>query len=173
MSQFTHLHLHTEYSLLDGANKLKELAKTLKEQGATSVAMTDHGNMFGAIDFYQTMRSEGLKPIIGLEAYLHNHEDISDKSSRQRFHLCLYAKNEVGYQNLMYLSSQSYIKGLYYYPRINKKLLEEHSEGLICSSACLQGEVNWHLNIHSERNVRFGAKGYEAAKEAALWYKKV
>ena len=104
MSQFTHLHLHTEYSLLDGANKLKELAKTLKEQGATSVAMTDHGNMFGAIDFYQTMRSEGLKPIIGLEAYLHNHEDISDKSSRQRFHLCLYAKNEVGYQNLMYLS---------------------------------------------------------------------
>ena len=79
MSQFTHLHLHTEYSLLDGANKLKELAKTLKEQGATSVAMTDHGNMFGAIDFYQTMRSEGLKPIIGLEAYLHNHEDISDK----------------------------------------------------------------------------------------------
>ena len=93
MSQFTHLHLHTEYSLLDGANKLKELAKTLKEQGATSVAMTDHGNMFGAIDFYQTMRSEGLKPIIGLEAYLHNHEDISDKSSRQRFHLCLYAKN--------------------------------------------------------------------------------
>ncbi|TKX29971.1 DNA polymerase III subunit alpha [Campylobacter estrildidarum] len=173
MSQFTHLHLHTEYSLLDGANKLKELAKTLKEQGATSVAMTDHGNMFGAIDFYQTMRSEGLKPIIGIEAYLHNHEDISDKSSRQRFHLCLYAKNEVGYQNLMYLSSQSYIKGLYYYPRINKKLLEKHSEGLICSSACLQGEVNWHLNVYSERNVRFGSKGYEAAKEAALWYKSV
>ncbi len=72
----------------------------------------------------------------------------------------------------MYLSSQSYIKGLYYYPRINKKLLEDYSEGLICSSACLQGEVNWHLNTYSERNVRFGAKGYEAAKEAALWYKK-
>lgn len=173
MSQFTHLHLHTEYSMLDGANKLKELALTLKEQGATSVAMTDHGNMFGAIDFYQTMRAQGLKPIIGLEAYLHNMEDLGDKSSRQRFHLCLYAKNEVGYKNLMYLSSQSYIHGLYYYPRINKKLLEKHSEGLICSSACLQGEVNWHLNIHNERNVRFGAKGYEAAKEAALWYKRV
>ncbi|EPR9469983.1 DNA polymerase III subunit alpha [Campylobacter upsaliensis] len=173
MSQFTHLHLHTEYSMLDGANKLKELALTLKEQGATSVAMTDHGNMFGAIDFYQTMRSHGLKPIIGLEAYLHNMEDLGDKSSRQRFHLCLYAKNEIGYKNLMYLSSQSYIHGLYYYPRINKKLLEKHSEGLICSSACLQGEVNWHLNIYNERNVRFGAKGYEAAKEAALWYKRV
>lgn len=173
MSQFTHLHLHTEYSMLDGANKLKELALTLKEQGATSVAMTDHGNMFGAIDFYQTMRSHGLKPIIGLEAYLHNMDDLSDKSSRQRFHLCLYAKNEMGYKNLMYLSSQSYIHGLYYYPRINKKLLEKHSKGLICSSACLQGEVNWHLNIHNERNVRFGAKGYEAAREAALWYKRV
>ncbi|HEC1565409.1 TPA: DNA polymerase III subunit alpha [Campylobacter upsaliensis] len=173
MSQFTHLHLHTEYSMLDGANKLKELALTLKEQGATSVAMTDHGNMFGAIDFYQTMRSHELKPIIGLEAYLHNMDDLSDKSSRQRFHLCLYAKNEIGYKNLMYLSSQSYIHGLYYYPRINKKLLEKHSEGLICSSACLQGEVNWHLNIYNERNVRFGAKGYEAAKEAALWYKRV
>ena len=173
MSQFTHLHLHTEYSMLDGANKLKELALTLKEQGATSVAMTDHGNMFGAIDFYQTMRSHGLKPIIGLEAYLHNMEDLGDKSSRQRFHLCLYAKNEIGYKNLMYLSSQSYIHGLYYYPRINKKLLEKHSEGLICSSACLQGEVNWHLNIYNERNIRFGAKGYEAAREAALWYKRV
>ncbi|OCX43643.1 DNA polymerase III subunit alpha [Campylobacter ornithocola] len=173
MSQFTHLHLHTEYSLLDGANKLKELAKTLKAQGATSVAMTDHGNMFGAIDFYKTMRSEGIKPIIGLEAYLHNHDDLSDKSSRQRFHICLFAKNEIGYKNLMYLSSQSYIHGLYYYPRINKKLLEAHSEGLICSSACLQGEVNWHLNTKNERNLKFGAKGYEGAKEAALWYKKV
>ncbi|TEY00918.1 DNA polymerase III subunit alpha [Campylobacter sp. US33a] len=173
MSQFTHLHLHTEYSLLDGANKLKELAKTLKEQGATSVAMTDHGNMFGAIDFYQTMKAQGIKPIIGIEAYLHNGEELNDKSSRQRFHLCLYAKNEIGYQNLMYLSSQSYIHGLYYYPRINKKLLKKHSEGLICSSACLQGEVNWHLNTKSEKNQKFGAKGYEAAKEVALWYKEV
>ncbi|TDJ87935.1 DNA polymerase III subunit alpha [Campylobacter volucris] len=173
MSQFTHLHLHTEYSLLDGANKLKELAKTLKAQGATSVAMTDHGNMFGAIDFYKTMKAEGIKPIIGLEAYLHNHDDLSDKSSRQRFHICLFAKNEIGYKNLMFLSSQSYIHGLYYYPRINKKLLEKHSEGLICSSACLQGEVNWHLNTKNERNIKFGAKGYEGAKEAALWYKKV
>lgn len=173
MSKFTHLHLHTEYSLLDGANKLKELAKTLKEQGATSVAMTDHGNMFGAIDFYKTMKAEGLKPIIGIEAYLHNGEELNDKSTRQRFHLCLYAKNQQGYQNLMFLSSQSYIHGMYYYPRINKNILKEHSEGLICSSACLQGEVNWHLNTQNERNIKFGAKGYGVAREVALWYKEV
>ena len=170
--QFTHLHLHTEYSLLDGANKIKALAKKVKEQGMTSVAMTDHGNMFGTIDFYNTMRKEGIKPIIGMEAYAHNQEDLAGKSVRQRFHLCLYAKNEVGYKNLMYLSSQAYIKGFYYYPRINWDLLKENSEGLICSSACLQGEVNWHLNL-SERNIKFGAKGYEEAKRVALKYKEV
>ena len=169
---FTHLHLHTEYSLLDGANKISKLAGRLKELGMDSVAITDHGNMFGAIDFYQQMKREGIKPIIGMEAYLHNQEDIGDKSTRQRFHLCLYAKNETGYKNLMYLSSQAYIKGFYYYPRINKKLLREHSEGLVCSSACLQGEVNWHLNL-SERNLKFGAKGYERAKEVALEYKEI
>ena len=170
--QFTHLHLHTEYSLLDGANKIKALAKKAKELGMSAVAMTDHGNMFGAIDFYKTMRAEGLKPIIGMEAYLHNSDDLGDKSTRQRFHLCLFAKNETGYKNLMYLSSMSYIKGFYYYPRINKKLLAEHSEGLICTSACLQGEVNWHLNTN-EKNLKFGARGYEEAKKIALWYKEV
>ncbi|MDD2450426.1 MAG: DNA polymerase III subunit alpha [Sulfurovum sp.] len=170
MPKYTHLHLHTEYSLLDGANKIKALAKKVKELGMDSVAMTDHGNMFGTIDFYNTMRSEGIKPIIGMEAYVHNQPDIDDKSVRQRFHLCLYAKNEVGYKNLMYLSSQAYLNGFYYYPRINWDLLKDHAEGLVCSSACLQGEVNWHLNL-SERNVKFGAKGYEEAKRVALKYK--
>ena len=174
MSQlkFTHLHLHTEYSLLDGANKIKALAKRVKELGMDSVAMTDHGNMFGAIDFYNTMKKEGIKPIIGMEAYLHNSEDLGDKSIKQRYHLCLYAKNEVGYKNLMYLSSQAYINGFYYYPRINKKLLKEHSEGLVCTAACLQGEINWHLNL-SEKNIKNGAKGYERAKEIALEYKEI
>ena len=174
MSQpkFTHLHLHTEYSLLDGANKIKTLAKKVKALGMNSVAMTDHGNMFGVIEFYNAMRSEGIKPIIGMEAYLHNQEDIGDKNIRQRFHLCLYAKNEIGYKNLMYLSSQAYLNGFYYYPRINKKILKEHSEGLICSSACLQGEINWHLNL-SDRNVKFGAKGYEEAKQIALEYREI
>ena len=170
---YTHLHLHTEYSLLDGANKIGKLAKKLKSQGVTSVAITDHGNMFGAIDFYKTMRKEGIKPIIGMEAYIHNQEDIGDKTTKQRFHLCLYAKNEIGYKNLMFLSSMSYIKGFYYYPRINKQILKEHSEGLVCSGACLQGEVNWHLNLNNKRNVQFGAKGYERAKEIALEYKAI
>ncbi|MDD2639983.1 MAG: DNA polymerase III subunit alpha [Arcobacteraceae bacterium] len=171
--QFTHLHLHTEYSLLDGANKIKLLAKKVKELGMKSVAMTDHGNMFGTIDFYNSMRAEGIKPIIGMEAYIHNSAEIDDKSTKQRFHLCLYAKNEIGYKNLMYLSSQAYMNGFYYYPRINKKLLRENSEGLVCSAACLQGEVNWHLNTQNERNVKNGAKGYDKAKEIALEYKEI
>ncbi|CAM3589310.1 DNA polymerase III subunit alpha [Arcobacter aquimarinus] len=171
--QFTHLHLHTEYSLLDGANKIKPLAKKLKKLGMTSVAMTDHGNMFGAIDFYNAMRAEDIKPIIGMEAYIHNSDDIGDKTNRQRFHLCLYAKNEIGYKNLMFLSSQAYMHGFYYYPRINKQLLRENAEGLVCSAACLQGEVNWHLNTQNERNVKNGAKGYEEAKRIALEYKEI
>jgi len=171
--QFTHLHLHTEYSMLDGANKIKVLAAKVKELGMTSVAMTDHGNMFGTIDFYNTMRKEGIKPIIGMEAYLHNQEDIGDKSTKQRFHLCLYAKNDVGYKNLMFLSSQAYMHGFYYYPRINKKLLRENCEGLVCTAACLQGEINWHLNLNNERNVKNGAKGYDEAKRIALEYKEM
>jgi DNA polymerase-3 subunit alpha len=170
---FTHLHLHTEYSLLDGANKISALASRVKELGMTSVAMSDHGNMFGAIDFYQQMKKEGIKPIIGMEAYIHNGEELGDKSVRQRFHLCLFAKNEIGYKNLMYLSSQAYINGFYYYPRINKKLLRENCEGIICTSACLQGEVNWHLNTVNERNIKNGAGGYEEAKKVALEYKDI
>jgi len=171
--QFTHLHLHTEYSLLDGANKIKSLAKKIKKLGMKSVAMTDHGNMFGAIDFYKAMKAEGIKPIIGMEAYIHNSEELDDKSHRKRFHLCLYAKNDKGYKNLMFLTSQAYMHGFYYYPRINKKLLRENSEGLVCSAACLQGEVNWHLNTQSERNLKNGAKGYEEAKKVALEYKDI
>ena len=170
---FTHLHLHTEYSLLDGANKISALASRVKELGMTSVAMSDHGNMFGAIDFYQQMRGAGLKPIIGMEAYIHNGEELGDKTIKQRFHVCLFAKNEAGYKNLMYLSSQAYINGFYYFPRINKQLLRENCEGIICTSACLQGEVNWHLNTNSERNVKNGALGYDEAKRIALEYKEI
>ncbi|HIP54828.1 MAG TPA: DNA polymerase III subunit alpha [Sulfurimonas autotrophica] len=170
---FTHLHLHTEYSLLDGANKLSNLVSRVKELGMTSVAMTDHGNMFGAIDFYKQMKSAGLKPIIGMEGYIHNGETLGDKSTKQRFHICLYAKNKKGYENLMYLSSKAFIEGFYYFPRINKKELREHSEGLICTSACLQGEVNWHLNLQNERNVKNGALGYEGALQVAREYQDI
>ena len=171
--QFTHLHLHTEFSMLDGANKIPNLAKKIKELGMNSVAMTDHGNMFGTITFYNEMKKHDIKPIIGMEAYIHNSEEIGDKSTKQRYHLCLYAKNDAGYKNLMYLSSQAYLHGFYYYPRINKKMLREHSEGLVCTAACLQGEVNWHLNTKNERNVKNGARGYEGAKEIAAEYKDI
>jgi len=170
---FTHLHLHTEYSLLDGANKLSNLVSRIKELGMTSVAMTDHGNMFGAIDFYKQMKAADLKPIIGMEGYIHNGETLGDKSTKQRFHICLYAKNRKGYENLMYLSSKAFIEGFYYFPRINKNELREHSEGLICTSACLQGEVNWHLNLQNERNVKNGALGYEGALAAAREYQDI
>ena len=170
---FTHLHLHTEYSLLDGANKLTNLVKQVKELGMTSVAMTDHGNMFGAIDFYHQMKAAGIKPIIGMEGYIHNGETLDDKSTKQRFHICLFAKNKKGYENLMYLSSKAFIEGMYYFPRINKKELREHSEGIICTSACLQGEVNWHLNTANERNVKNGALGYDGALEVAREYKEI
>lgn len=167
---FTHLHLHTEYSMLDGANKIKELAQRLTMLGMDSVAMTDHGNMFGALDFYINMIEYGIKPIIGIETYIHNDEDENSKNPL-RFHLCLFAKNEIGYQNLMYLSSQAYLKGFFRHARINKKLLKAHSEGLICSSACLQGEVNYHLNTKSRKNTE--AKGYARALEVALEYKEI
>lgn len=172
MSDFTHLHLHTEYSLLDGANKIDELADVLKERGVKSVAITDHGNMFGAIEFYKTMKSRGIKPIIGIEAYLHNGDTIDDKSDKSRFHVILLAKDEQGYKNLMKLSSLAYLDGFYRNPRINKKTLKEHSKGLICSSACLAGEVNFHLNL-SQTNIQRGAKGYERAKEVALEYRDI
>lgn len=169
---FTHLHLHSEYSLLDGANKISNLVSRAKELGMKSVAMTDHGNMFGAIDFYKQMKEAGMKPIIGMEGYIHNGATLDDKTNKQRFHICLYAKNKKGYENLMYLSSKAFIEGFYYFPRITKQELREHSEGLICTSACLQGEVNWHLNL-SERNLKNGAKGYDAAKAVALEYKDI
>lgn len=179
--KFTHLHLHTEYSLLDGANKIKSLAKKLKELGMHSVAMTDHGNMYGAMEFYTVMLENGIKPIIGMEAYLHNQEDLADKSVKQRFHLCLYAKDYEGYQNLLALSSQAFIEGFYYYPRINKKLLRAHSKGLVCSSACLAGEVSYHLNStnpkrmgsEAKKNRPYNADGYKVAKDVALEYKDI
>jgi len=145
----------------------------VKKLGMDSVAMTDHGNMFGAIDFYKQMKDAGIKPIIGMEGYIHNGETLDDKSTKQRFHICLFAKDQKGYENLMYLSSKAFIDGFYYFPRINKKELREHSEGLICTSACLQGEVNWHLNTANERNVKNGALGYEGAKAVALEYKEI
>ncbi len=170
---FTHLHLHTEYSLLDGANKVEVLAKKLADLGFTACAITDHGAMFGAIHFYKTLKKAGIKPLVGIEAYIHNGENIDDKNV-QSFHACLIAKNEIGYKNLMILASRAYLEGFYYVPRINKALLKAHSEGVICTSACLAGEVARHLNVNTKRNFKhFTPGGYDEAKRVALEYREI
>ena len=138
---FTHLHLHTEYSLLDGACRIKHLVKRLKELNMDSCAVTDHGVLYGAIEFYQECKSNGIKPIIGCEVYVS--PDMLDKQviNREYSHLVLLCENNIGYKNLMTLVSEGFLNGFYYRPRIDYTLLEKHSEGLICLSACLSGDL--------------------------------
>jgi len=141
--RFVHLHLHTDYSLLDGAIQIKPLAKRTEELGMSACAMTDHGNMFGAISFYNAMKGQGVKPIIGCETYI-TRGSRSDRSAgapgeKANFHLILLAKNLEGYQNLVRLTSKAYTEGFYYKPRIDKELLAEHGKGLIALSACMSG----------------------------------
>ena len=139
MAEFSHLHLHTQYSLLDGAIRLDQLFPKVLERGMKSVAITDHGNLFGALDFYQRAKAHGIKPIFGCETYIA--PDRLDKTERKSNHMILLARNQVGWKNLSYLNSMGYLEGFYYNPRIDKKLLRAHSEGLIGLSACLGGEV--------------------------------
>ena len=143
MSNFVHLHLHSEYSLLDGACRIKDIPKMAKELGQSAVALTDHGNMFGAVEFYKACKSEGIKPIIGCEVYLapRSRHERSRVGTVSYYHLVLLAKNEIGYKNLSYLVSCGYTEGFYVKPRIDIEVLKEHSEGLIALSACLAGYV--------------------------------
>ncbi|SNZ02935.1 DNA polymerase-3 subunit alpha [Persephonella hydrogeniphila] len=144
---FVHLHLHTHYSLLDGAIKIPELAQKAVEYGYKAVGMTDHGNIFGAVQFYQEMKKVGIKPIIGMEAYFTSNrfekkgEGSDDILSDKNYHLILHAKDKTGFKNLMKLSSLAYTEGFYYKPRIDWELLERYHEGLICQTACLKGFV--------------------------------
>ncbi len=139
---FVHLHVHTHYSLLDGLTKIKELVKFAKEQGSPAVAITDHGTMYGVIEFYQACKKEGIKPIIGVELYmapdLHKKETVEDRSNR---HILLIAKNNTGYKNLLKLVTIAHLEGFYYKPRIDWEILSEYAEGLICCTACLGGEI--------------------------------
>ena len=146
-AQFTHLHIHTEYSLLDGMCQINKLAKLASHYSMPALAITDHGNMFGAIEFYKTMESAGVKPIIGEEAYIAPQDRTKKESvgGVSSFHLTLLVKNEHGYKNLMYLSSIGYTEGFYYNPRIDKQILKEHSAGLIGLSGCLKGEVPYWI----------------------------
>ena len=143
MKDFVHLHLHTNYSLLDGACSIKELAKRLKQLGMKSAAITDHGVMYGVVDFYKTLKAEGIKPIIGCEVYMAKHKmsDMRPKIDDDQYHLVLLAKNNEGYKNLMKIVSTGFIDGFYYKPRIDMDVLREHSRGLIAMSACLAGKI--------------------------------
>ena len=138
---FTHLHVHTQYSLLDGASRITELVDKAKSLDMTAIAITDHGVLYGVIDFYKACKNAGIKPILGMEAYVAPKSMESREGLREYAHLILLAKDDVGYHNLMKLSSLAFIKGYYYKPRIDYNLLEEYSEGLICLSACLAGDI--------------------------------
>jgi DNA polymerase-3 subunit alpha len=154
VADFTHLHLHTLYSLLDGAIRIKDLLKTVQAKGMKSVAVTDHGNLFGAVDFYKKAKDAGVKPILGMEAYVAN--DRFDRKERVGRHLILLAKNQEGWANLRFLSSKAFTEGFYYDPRIDKKILRDHSKGLIGLTACLAGEVPRlirHGEMDAARNV--------------------
>lgn len=142
MKPFVHLHVHTQYSLLDGASRIPDLVKRAKALGQTALAITDHGVMYGVIDFYRACKAEGIKPILGMETYVaKGRYDAADTRDRDSAHLILLAKNQTGYQNLMLLSSEAFIHGFYYKPRIDYELLKQHHEGLICLSACLAGDI--------------------------------
>ncbi len=140
---FTHLHVHSEYSLLDGACRIKDLVSEVKRRGQTAVAITDHGVMYGAVLFYKECVAQGIKPIIGCEVYVapRTRFDKEHGIDSERYHLILLCKNEMGYKNLCYLVSMGFVEGFYMRPRIDMDILREHAEGLIALSACIQGEV--------------------------------
>ena len=163
---FTHLHVHTEYSLLDGSNKIHEYVARVKELGMNSAAITDHGVMFGCIDFYRAAKAAGIKPILGCEVYVapgsRFDREIGQAEDRY-YHLVLLAENNHGYENLMKIVSKAFVDGFYYKPRVDMDLLQEYHEGIIALSACLAGEV--------AKNITRGM--YEEAKSAALRYEKI
>ncbi|MCH7836266.1 MAG: PHP domain-containing protein, partial [Chloroflexi bacterium] len=139
---FTHLHLHTEYSLLDGLSRMPLLMDRALELGQEAVGLTDHGVLYGAIQFYKEAKARGIKPIIGVEAYIARDSRHSrEPNDKQPFHMTLLAKNETGYRNLLAASTKAHLEGHYYRPRMDKELLEEHQEGIIALSGCNSSEV--------------------------------
>ena len=171
MSQpFAHLHCHSHYSLLDGAGKISGLLKRTKELGMNSLALTDHGNLHGALEFYKAAKDAGINPILGIEAYIapgsRHHKQDASGSKEASYHITLLAKDRTGFQNLLKLSSKAFLEGFYFRPRIDKEILEQHNEGLICLSGCVSSELSRGL-------LAGGAAGMEKARETAAWYTKV
>ncbi len=165
--KFVHLHVHSEYSLLDGANRIKDLPVRAKELGMDAMAITDHGVMYGVIDFYKACKKEGIKPIIGCEVYVAQENrsrfDKEPNIDNKYNHLILLAKDNQGYKNLSKLVSIGFVEGYYYKPRIDLEVLEKYHEGLICQSACLAGSISQAIM----------AGNMQKAEEIALWYKNV
>ena len=161
---FTHLHVHTEFSLLDGSNKIKEYVSRVKELGMTSAAITDHGVMYGVIDFYRAAKAAGIKPILGCEVYVapgSRHDKTGTSSDDRYYHLVLLAENQKGYENLTKIVSRAFVEGYYYKPRVDMELLEEFHEGIIALSACLAGEVQKNLQRAMYQEAYAAAKRYE------------
>ncbi|MEF2884422.1 MAG: PHP domain-containing protein, partial [Ruminococcus sp.] len=158
---FTHLHVHTEYSLLDGACRVSEIAKAAKRKGFDSLAVTDHGVMYGVIDFYRACKKEGIHPVIGCEVYVAPKSRFDKTSSEKYYHMVLLCENNTGYRNLIKLVSKGFTEGFYSKPRIDDELLEQYHEGLICLSACLAGELPRRLL----------AGDYKGAKQKAEYYR--
>ncbi len=174
---FVHLHAHTEYSMLDGAAKITDYLKKVKELNQPAAAITDHGNLYGALEFVRQADSLGIKPIIGYEAYVTpgSRFDRPDRDNNKRYHLTLLAENNIGYQNLVELVSKAYLEGFYYKPRVDYELLAEHSEGIIALSGCLGGEVAQHLapdGSKEEGNIK-NEKSYKKALEKAKNYQDI
>ena len=162
--KFTHLHVHTEYSLLDGSIRIKDLVKRTKELGMDSIAITDHGAMFGVIQLYKEAKKNGIKPILGSEVYIAiNKYTEKEQKDKNQYHLVLLAENNEGYQNLMKIVSEGYVNGFYYKPRVDHDILRKYHNGIICLSACLGGEVQQHILNNN----------YDKAKEVALIYRDI
>ena len=170
---FVHLHLHSEYSLLDGGNRVDKLVARVAELGMDAVAVTDHGNLHAAVHFYQTAKRAGIKPILGVEAYVApgDRRDRSPTGVQDGgFHLVLLAENQAGWQNLLHLCSEAYLTGFYYKPRMDRELLEAHSEGLIAINGHLGSELAYHLVKHEQAGGQAQAdEHYSNALEAARW----
>jgi DNA polymerase-3 subunit alpha len=162
MTAFAHLHVHTQYSILDGASSIPLLIDRVKSLGMEAIAITDHGNMFGVKEFHNTAVKKSIKPIIGCEIYVAKRpiSEVNVKEDRSGDHLILLAKNLTGYKNLTKLVSIAWIKGFYYKPRIDKQLLREYSEGLIASSACLAGEIQDEILNGTTTGAEEALKGY-------------
>jgi len=161
MADFVHLHLHSQYSLLDGANRLDEVIGAAAAAGMPAMALTDHGNMFGAIQFYNQARKAGVKPILGIEAYVAQGSRLDRTPGKGGSnHLVLLAASEAGYRNLIKLTSKAYLEGFYYKPRVDKELLRQHSEGIIALSACLKGEINERIVARQEKEAEATAREY-------------